>query len=83
VELAALETKSLLASAQCSEVLTSLWNNITTELHDDPSGWLTADIDVEEAPTGHLAGDSGQTTNESEAEELNLVAGCSAGCRKN
>jgi hypothetical protein len=40
------ETKSLLSSAQATEVLSSLWNDISTELHDNAASGLSADGDI-------------------------------------
>lgn len=54
VELACLEAEALLAGAQRAEVLTSLRNNITSELHNDTAGRLASDVNVEEALGRHF-----------------------------
>jgi len=48
VELGALETESLLTSAEGTEVLCSLGHDISSQLHHDPASWLVVDSHVEE-----------------------------------
>lgn len=61
MERAVLVSKALLTSAQGTEVLSSLWNDIRAKLHDDFSCKISTDVDVEENPRqGHLAKMSGE-----------------------
>lgn len=54
VEDGALVAKALLASAECPEVLSSLGDNIASQLNHDPAGGLAVDGHVEEnAWEGH------------------------------
>jgi len=74
VKLATLETESLLTRAEGTEILTGLRHDITSQLHDDPSCSLTADINVEEASSGHVVGEETRRRCE-EMEETNRREG--------
>jgi len=56
MKLASLKTKSFLSRAQCTKILSSLRNDIISQLHDDSSGRLASDVDVEEAADRHVGG---------------------------
>jgi hypothetical protein len=47
VEGGCLESESLLVSAQGTEVLGSLWDNIAAECHLDTANWFAADGHIE------------------------------------
>jgi len=55
VKLASLEAEAFLTGTQRTEVLSGLRYNITSQLHNDTSGRLAADVDIEEATASHAA----------------------------